>query len=197
MKHLRLKSWSCALKGLILPVLFAAVSTSACQTSNEELRVLEKSRQNEPEWLKAGIGLRPSAEGIDYVVLKDKVLDLPLGLIQAEQSVLYNLKFHMFELILSHVDTSALDAAAKRDLNKHLSTILDTELNKSNLRDFYFDKISSPEAENELIPEYYRIYALAHVEPKQRADITERIRKYISSSGHISLRSQVDTITRF
>lgn len=187
------------LKSILAIAILLAVtqSSSACQTSTDELRILEKSRASEPEWLKAGLGLRPSSEGIDYVVLKDKVLDLPLGLIQAEKSVLYNLKFHMFELILSHVDTSALDGKSKRELNGHLSKILDSELNKSNLRDFYFDKISSIQAENELIPEYYRIYALAHVEPKQKADITERIRKYLGASGKISLRGSVDSILRF
>ncbi|RZA26531.1 MAG: hypothetical protein EOP10_03325 [Proteobacteria bacterium] len=180
-----------------LSVFMSAFVLSACQSTPEELRILEKSRQVEPEWVKRGVGLRPSAEGIDYVILKDKVLDLPLGLTQAESSVLYNLKFHMFELILSHVDTSTLDDNSKRDLNTQLSKILDTELGKPNLRDFYFDKISVPEAENELIPEYYRIYALAHVEPKQRADITERIRSFIKSSPHAALRSQIDRVTRF
>lgn len=170
---------------------------SGCQTPSDELRVLEKSRQIEPVWLSQGVGLRQSKDGIDYVICKEKVLDLPLGLTQTESSVLYNLKFHMFELIMSHVDTSSLNAESRRDLNKHLSQILDAELNKSNLKDFYFDKISVPQAENELIPEYYRIYALAHVGPKQRADITDRIRKYIQSSSHAALRSQLDTFTRF
>lgn len=187
-----------AQKILILLALGASsLAVSSCQTPDDELRVLEKSRQNEPIWLSQGVGLRQSKDGIDYVICKDKVLDLPLGLTQTESGVLYNLKFHMFELIMSHVDTSALNADSRRDLNKHLSQILDAELNKSNLKDFYFDKISVPQAENELIPEYYRIYALAHVGPKQRADITERIRKYIQSSSHAALRSQLDTFTRF
>lgn len=181
----------------LLALTLASLPLVACQTRSDELRILEKSRQVEPAWLAQGVGLRPSTEGIDYVVLKDKVLDLPLGLKQAESSVLYNLKFHMFELILSHVDTSGLDENAKRELYQHLSKVLDAELDKSNLKDFYFDKISVPQAENELIPEYYRIYALAHVESQQRKDITDRIRSYMKASPHAALRSQSKTITRF
>lgn len=194
MRHIFLK---CQGLHSLLALSLASLPLSACQTRSDELRILEKSRQVEPAWLAQGVGLRPSTEGIDYVVLKDKVLDLPLGLEQAEASVLYNLKFHMFELILSHVDTSSLDATSRRELYQHLSKVLDTELNKSNLKDFYFDKISVPQAENELIPEYYRIYALAHVESKQRKDITDRIRNYMKSSPHAALRSQSKTITRF
>lgn len=181
----------------ISAVVACVFTLSACQTPNDEVRVLEKSRQVEPEWLALGGGLHSSADGIDYIVRKDKVLDLPLGLTQAESSVLHNLKFQLSELIMGQINTNSWTVDSRRDLKKQLSQIMEVELNQSNLKDFYFDKISVPQAENELIPEYYRVYALAHVTSKQHADIANRIRKYIKTSPHAAIRSKLDSFTRF
>lgn len=154
----------------------------ACESVPDEMRVLEKSRLAEPAWMAAGPGLKPSPDGVDYVLCKDKVIDLPLGLVQAESSVLYNLKYQMYQLMTSNVDSAGLDPKASRDLHQAISKILDKELTKANLKDFYFDKVSVPLAENGLIPEYYRIYAYAHVDTKQRASITSAVKAYIKSS---------------
>lgn len=154
----------------------------ACESVPDEMRVLEKSRQVEPAWMASGLGLKPTPEGVDYVICKDKVLDLPLGLVQAEASVLYNLKFQMYQLVMSNVESAGSSPKSTRDLHQAISKILDKELTPSNLKDFYFDKVSLPLAENGLIPEYYRIYAYAHVDAKQRATITTAVKSYLKSS---------------
>jgi hypothetical protein len=161
-----------------------SILLGACETVSDEMRVLEKSRQTEPSWLLNGPGFKPSAEGIDFVLLKDKVLDLTLGLSQAEASVLYNLKFQMYQLILSNVDQTQLGKITAPTFQKELSKILDKELTKDNLKDFYFEKVSVPTGENGLIPEYYRIYAYARVDANQRAVITSSVKSYIQTSTH-------------
>lgn len=169
----------------------------ACETVPDEMRVLEKSRQVEPAWMASGPGIRPSPEGIEYVLCKDKVLDLPLGLAQTEESILYNLKFQMYQLIMSNIDSASLSPHSAKDLHREISKILDKELTKKNLKDFYFDKVSIPFAENGLIPEYYRIYGLAQVDVNQRALITSAVKSYIKSYPNDDLRSQLKSVSQF
>jgi hypothetical protein len=176
----------------IIQTFALAFVLGGCQSPPTELRVLEKSRQVEPDWVKHGAGLRSSYEGLDYVTLKDKVLDLTLGLRQIEASALYNFKYHLFQTFLKRVDMNALDELSRKDFTRKLSKMLDAELNVSNVKDFYFDKISAQEVKNELIPEYYRIYALAHIESKQRTEIAEKLRAFLKSSPYPALRSQAE-----
>lgn len=179
-----------------IPFLIS-ILLGACETVSDDMRVLEKSRQSEPAWLTNGPGFKPSPEGIDFVLLKDKVLDLTLGLKQAEASVLYNLKFQMYQLILSNVDQAALGKITPATLHRQISTILDKELTKDNLKDFYFDKVSIPTGENGLIPEYYRIYAYARVDAKQRAVITSSVKSFIQSPTSQNLAPQSKSLSQF
>ncbi|RYZ59982.1 MAG: hypothetical protein EOP07_02290 [Proteobacteria bacterium] len=179
-----------------IPFLIS-ILLGACETVSDEMRVLEKSRQSEPTWLSNGPGFKPSAEGIDFVLLKDKVLDLTLGLKQAEASVLYNLKFQMYQLILSNVDQAQLGKITPPVFQQQISKILDKELTKDNLKDFYFDKVSVPTGDNGLIPEYYRIYVYARVDAKQRATITSSVKSYILSSTSQNKAPQSKSLSQF
>ncbi len=170
---------------------------SACESTSNEMRILEKSRQVEPAWLAEGLGLKSGPGEIRYTLCKEKVLDLPLGLEQAEASVLHNLRFQIFQLVLSHINSAGLSAASKQDLNQQLGKILDRSLTKTNLKDFYFDKVSIPLVENGLIPEYYRIFVLAQIDEKQRVRINDEIKAFVKSYPNEDLRSRLGTITQF
>ncbi|MBC7660340.1 MAG: hypothetical protein H7249_11630 [Chitinophagaceae bacterium] len=180
-----------AFLGLISYVLVA------CESVPDEVRVLEKSRMNPPAWIAEGLGFKPTPYGFHYVLCKDKVLNLPLGLIQTENGVLYNLKFQMFKTIQSHVDAQKLSAQSSRDFNEQLSKILDKRLTKTNIRDFYYDKISNPLTENGLIPEYYQIYALAQIDTVQATSIAADVKAFVKSYPSEDLRSQINSLSQF
>ena len=178
-------------------LLLFGLALGACESVSEKMRVIEKSRQHPPEWLTLGPSLTSSPQGVDFVLHKDKVLDLTLGLAQAQKSVLHNFKYQIDQSIFKQVEAATLSQAAATDLHRQISRILEKEVTTANLKDFYYDKVSFPQAEAGLIPEYYRIFAYAHVTNEQRNAITNAVKTYMKSHSNPELRSKSELLTTF
>ena len=178
--------------GLICLII---VLLPACESVPDQVRVLEKSRLVVPSWVAQGPIFKNTPEGIDYVLCKDRVLDLTLGLVQTEASLLVNLRYHVYQQTLSRFDLSHLGSGSLRNLSEELGKILDKQLGKQNITDLYFDKVSKPRAENGLIPEYYRIYALANVTSVQKSTITTALKTFLHGASNAELRSLETTLT--
>ncbi len=173
--------------------IFCLISTilGSCESVPDKMRVVEKSRQIQPQWLEAGPGLMVGPDGIDFVICKDRILDLTLGLEQTQASVLYNLKFQIFQMLRKPINLAALSPTSARDFNQVISKTLDKELTPANLEDFYFDKVNLPRADTGLIPEYYRVFAHAHVDNAKATGIKAAIKAFVQNYPQEDLRSQL------
>ncbi len=176
-----------SLKSSIFPCALALLTLCACHSVPETTRVIEKSRQVQPDWVARATSFQSTAEGVDYVMVKDRVLDLTLGLTQTESSVLVNLRYHLYQAMLGHLDMSHLSAASAKRLHEQLGKILDKEVTKANVRDLYYDRITIPDAEKSLIPEYYRVFADAGLTAQQREALLRDVNGFLKTAGSSDL----------
>lgn len=143
-----------------------ALFLGACQSQDtlNATRVLEQSRRERPAWVE-----EPEVNGlsqgtlINYHLVKARVLDLPLGLRQAESSAVNDTKLkienELQALWLKDRAYQGLEAADRLTLMRYLQKLLNERVNSALIRDIYYEKIFDS-AEPMNLQETYAIHIL-------------------------------------
>jgi len=163
-------------------------SLQACHQAAflSEPRIVEQSRRERPEWvnLPTTHTVR-SGETIEYHTIKTKVMDLPLGLRQAEASALNDTRLTMAnELQLFWKKDrlfQELDSVERGLLMQHLEKLLDGRITPALISDMYFEKIFDPRGVMAL-EETYSIHVRIQIERSELQRILSDLRKFCQSS---------------
>ncbi len=164
------------------------LSSQACHqaASLSQPRIVEQSRRERPEWvnLPTTHTVR-SGETIEYHTIKNKVMDLPLGLRQAEASALNDTRLTMAnELQLFWKKDKLfqdLESAERGLLIQHLEKLLDGRITSALIADIYFEKIFDPQGVMAL-EETYSIHVRIQIDRSELQRILSDLRKFCQSS---------------
>jgi hypothetical protein len=161
---------------------------SACQraASLSEARITEQSRRERPVW----VGLERSSvlkspDIIEYQSVKTKVIDLPLGLKQAEAAALNDTKLQIQnEIVLFWKNDKLfqyLESSDRALVIQQLEKFLETRVTRDLIRDIYYEKIFDPNAVAAL-QETYNIHVLMQLKRVTLQGLLADLRNYCRNS---------------
>ncbi len=161
---------------------------SACQhtASVNEVRVTEQSRRERPDWVNVDhANVVKSGDSIEYHSVKTKVIDLPLGLKQAEASALNDTRLQLQnEIVLFWKKDKLfqnLEPSDRGVVTQQLEKLLETRVTRDLIRDIYYEKISDPNAAAAL-QDTYNIHVLVELKSSTLQDLLGDLRKYCRNS---------------
>lgn len=161
---------------------------NGCQraASLSEARVTEQSRRERPEWIaNSHATVVKTGEIIEYHSVKTKVMDLPLGLKQAEASAMNDTRLQIQnEIVLFWKKDKLfqdLEASDRALVMHQLEKLLETRVTRDLIRDIYYEKIFDPNAVAAL-QETYSIHILVQVKRSTLQDLLTDLRKYCRNS---------------
>lgn len=165
----------------------AAVCLSCHQAASlSEARVVEQSRRERPDWVQDD---RPavvrSDDFVAYHDVKTKVLDLPLGLKQAEASALNDTRLQIQnEIVLFWKKDKLfqnLDVSDRAIMTRELEKLLEGRVTSKLIRDIYYEKIFDPNAVASL-QDTYNIHVLIQVKREMLQTLLSDVRTYCRNS---------------
>lgn len=167
---------------------FFLLSLNACQSaaSLNEVRVVEQSRRVRPEWIgTSNSPVTQTAEAIAYQSVKTRVIDLPLGLKQAEAAALNDTRLQLQnEIVLFWKKDKQfldLDADDRATVTHQLEKLLDTRITAEQIKDIYYEKIFDPNALAAL-QETFSIHVLVQLKRENLRALLADLRKFCRSS---------------
>lgn len=166
--------------------LLLLISSCRQAASLSESRVTEQSRRERPEWVSADqSNVAKSGDLIEYHSVKTKVVDLPLGLRQAEASALNDTRLQIQNEIMLFWKKDKLfqdlDAADRGVVTQQLEKLLETRVNRDLIKDIYYEKIFDPNAVAAL-QDTYSIHVLIQLKRSSLQGLLTDLQKYCRSS---------------
>jgi hypothetical protein len=154
--------------------------------SLSEARVTEQSRRERPTWVNSDQpNVVKSGEIIEYHGVKTKVVDLPLGLKQAEASALNDTRLQIQNefLLFWKKDKvfQELDAADRALVTQQLEKLLQTRVTRALIKDIYYEKIFDPNAVAAL-QDTYSIHVLIQLKQSTLEELLTDLRKFCRNS---------------
>ncbi|HET9236318.1 MAG TPA: hypothetical protein VFO10_03675 [Oligoflexus sp.] len=167
--------------GLILMVVSCRQAAS-----HSEARVVEQSRRERPDWVGPDQSkLVKSGEIIEYHSVKTKVVDLPLGLKQAEASALNDTRLQIQnEIVLFWKKDKLfleLEAPDRALVTQQLEKLLETRVTSDLIKDIYYEKIFDPNAVAAL-QDTYSIHVLIQLKRSSLQGLLTDLQKYCRNS---------------
>ncbi len=161
---------------------------SSCHqaASQSEPRIIEQSRRERPDWVHSPL-THPtkSGESIEYHMVKTKVMDLPLGLRQAEASALNDTKLMVENEILlfwkKNEVFQSLEASDRALVQQQLEKLLDARITAKLIGDIYFEKILDPTSVMAL-QETYSIHTRIVMKPSEMPALMHELRNFCQNS---------------
>lgn len=161
---------------------------SSCRhaASLSEARVTEQSRRERPAWAASDqANVVKSGEIIEYHSVKTKVVDLPLGLKQAEASALNDTRLQIQnEIVLFWKKDKLfqdLDAVDRSQVTQQLEKLLEARVNRDLIKDIYYEKIFDPNAVAAL-QDTYSIHVLIRLKRSSLQGLLTDLQKYCRNS---------------
>jgi len=161
---------------------------SGCRqaASLSEVRVVEQSRRERPHWVGPDqSNVVKSGEIIEYHSVKTKVVDLPLGLRQAEASALNDTRLQIQNEILLFWKKDKLfqdlEAPDRALVTQQLEKLLETRVARDLIKDIYYEKIFDPNAVAAL-QDTYSIHVLIHLKRSSFQGLLTDLQKYCRTS---------------
>jgi hypothetical protein len=166
--------------------LFLVASSCRQAASHSEVRVVEQSRRERPEWVGPDkSNLVKSGEIIEYHSLKTKVVDLPLGLKQAEASALNDTRLQIQnEIVLFWKKDKLfleLEAPDRVLVTQQLEKLLEARVTRDLIKDIYYEKIFDPNAVAAL-QDTYSIHVLIQLKRSSLQGLLTDLQNYCRSS---------------
>lgn len=154
--------------------------------SHSEVRVVEQSRRERPQWVSPDqSNVVKSGEIIEYHSVKTKVVDLPLGLKQAEASALNDTRLQIQnEIVLFWKKDKLfleLEAPDRALVTQQLEKLLETRVTRDLIKDIYYEKIFDPNAVAAL-QDTYSIHVLIQLKRSSLQGLLTDLQKYCRSS---------------
>ncbi len=154
--------------------------------SLSETRVTEQSRRERPAWVSLDqANVVKSGEIIEYHSVKTKVVDLPLGLKQAEASALNDTRLQIQnEIVLFWKKDKLfqdLEASDRALVTQQLEKLLETRVSRDLIKDIYYEKIFDPNAVAAL-QDTYSIHVLMHLKRSSLQGLLADLQKFCRSS---------------
>jgi len=164
------------------------ILASSCRqaASLSEVRVLEQGRRGRPAWVSPDqSNVVKSGEIIEYHSVKTKVVDLPLGLKQAEASALNDTRLQIQnEIVLFWKKDKLfleLEASDRALVTQQLEKLLETRVSRDLIKDIYYEKIFDPNAVAAL-QDTYSIHVLIQLKRSSLQGLLTDLQKYCRSS---------------
>ncbi len=166
-------------------LLFVASGCRHAASLNEP-RVIEQSRRERPAWASSEhANVVKSGDIIEYHSVKTKVVDLPLGLKQAEASALNDTRLQIQnEIVLfwkSDKLFQDLDVVDRAMVTQQLEKLLANRISRDLIRDIYYEKISDPNAVAAL-QDTYTIHVLIQLKRSTLQGLLTDLQKYCRNS---------------
>jgi hypothetical protein len=166
--------------------LFILASSCRQAASLSEVRVVEQSRRERPTWVSPDqSNVVKSGEIIEYHSVKTKVVDLPLGLKQAEASALNDTRLQIQnEIVLFWKKDKLfqeLEAPDRALVTQQLEKLLETRVTRDLIKDIYYEKIFDPNAVAAL-QDTYSIHVLIQLKRSSLQGLLTELQKYCRSS---------------
>jgi hypothetical protein len=154
--------------------------------SLNEPRVIEQSRRERPSWATSEhANVVKSGEIIEYHSVKTKVVDLPLGVKQAEASALNDTRLQIQnEIVLFWKNDKIfqdLDVVDRALVTQQLEKLLASRINQELIRDIYYEKISDPNAAAAL-QDTYTIHVLIQIKRSTLQGLLTDLQKFCRNS---------------
>jgi hypothetical protein len=148
--------------------------------------VTEQSRRERPAWADSDQAhVVKSGEIIEYHSVKTKVVDLPLGLKQAEASALNDTRLQIQnEIVLFWKKDKlfqALDATDRTQVTQQLEKLLESRVSRDLIKDIYYEKIFDPNAVAAL-QDTYSIHVLIRLKRSSLQGLLTDLQKYCRNS---------------
>lgn len=171
---------------------FAACSGRSVQFSTDQ-RIIERSRQEKPEWAVSvqpgrSAPLRPWQFGqgdFEYIVSKNRILDLTLGLDQAYQMALTNMRVQLHSFLREYwQERGSLGPLHEEDLrllNAKLDKILEMKVTESLVHDMYYEKVAFDDSK-ELLPLSYTVFVRMKMDQTQVNELMKEVKKACQES---------------
>ncbi len=189
--------------------LLIALSSWSCRstsgTSPTEMRVIERSRQERPSWLAAVMqGSQPSgredlaaqvwAPGqaeYQLVARKDKILDITLGLDQAYELALSNMRLKVRDFLLDYWKSQgSLGQLSGEDMQlfeAKLGETLAKQLKSDLVQDIYYEKVDSEDIKAS-IPLSYAVYIQMKMNQSQMNSLMRDLQQFCQESSRPHLQ---------
>lgn len=166
--------------------LLILVSSCRQAASLSEVRVVEQSRRERPAWVSPDqSNVVKSGEIIEYHSVKTKVVDLPLGLKQAEASALNDTRLQIQnEIVLFWKKDKLfleLEAPDRALVTQQLEKLLEARVTRDLIKDIYYEKIFDPNAVAAL-QDTYSIHVLMQLKRSSLQGLLTDLQKYCRSS---------------
>ncbi len=175
--------------------------------SLNSVRVVEQSRKERPSWVDMPLGISDLKAPSDLLVhsVKGRVIDLTLGLRQAENSALIGsrslLESNQLQRWRADSEFSKLNAADRSAILGYFHKMLEQYVNNASIRDIYFEKISDP-TELTSLQDSYAIHILVQNSKKDQQVILDSLRRFCGSSHasglrELSRREQIFSLSQY
>jgi hypothetical protein len=161
---------------------------SSCRhaASLSDVRVTEQSRRERPAWVNSDqTNVVKSGDIIEYHSVKTKVVDLPLGLKQAEASALNDTRLQIQnEIVLFWKKDKlfqSLDASDRALVTQQLEKLLEARVTSDLIKDIYYEKMFDPNAVAAL-QDTYSIHVLMQLKRSSLQGLLTDLQRFCRSS---------------
>lgn len=188
---------------MVSMILSISATLLACASlkgsSHANFRVVERSRQEKPEWAQSAqagksVAVRPWQFGQDpfeYVVSKDKILDITLGLDQAYELALTNTRLQVRNFLKDYwQQRGTLGPLVAEDLElleAKLHQVAEKQVNDSLIQDIYYEKIAV-DAAKEPFPLSYTVFVHVKMGQVQMYELMREVQKACQESPRPQLQ---------
>lgn len=185
--------------GLMLGLGSCVTATGPVANGLEGATIVERSKESPPSWTTSKPNVLSSAELGDtfsLVYFKDRLLNLPLGIKQAQISAL-DLSHRALEELLKEQVVSLAKASATPaktqtpEIDRQIaSTVKLFHSKNARVQDMYFERLAhEPPLEDGAIRETYRVFVLVNITKKGVSELLDSLGRRLVDSSDLSMRN--------
>jgi hypothetical protein len=184
---------------MVFPLIGAGCITGSKSSLNggdSNATVVERSKEQAPPWTADGFNvLRAGDQNFTYSYMRDRLLDLPLGLKQTQLTALESsereFEGYMKERLveIAHEQNVKIDTALDKLGREVAETARKFHEQNAIVQDLYFEQLEhSPPLENGAISQTFRVYVLIAIAKTNYPSLMDTISKRLISTKDSQLR---------
>lgn len=170
-------------------------TSSSAPVPGLEGTVVERSKPEAPAWIGLAVGrIHETETTLQFVELRTRLRDLPLGLKQTQLGALEASRAALIAVVKDRLDDdrSSLPSFSAQQLDRVVDDVTgELHGRQAKVTDIYFEKLESDSGE---ISEYFNAFVLVTIPRDQMTVLMSNLGSRLISSGDPSLRQLGDTL---